>query len=351
MPIFDIVDVSQNLLQMPSNLPARRYALLLAIKAAAHAHSSLLRDYGDEYDHQILAEAIQASKKYDVVEEEDNYSLEGLLGSFFLFIACWNLDRETSAWWYLRQSIGLALARRLNQEAEYLKFTVQEGERKKRIFWTLLIAERTFCLMHDRPVVLQADIILPGSPGRANGEVAALVCSATLFQRLLFDSSGCWTASGFVIPVTFEEYGNDTTLSLSSQSVGRLPVIQRIDYLVTMNWLRAKVWELGSVQARLPSGLISSSENAPWRLEQPLAIGSHVVEILQSSVDVLALALTPVLDWKLHAICACVFDILPTMQRIRPGVCEAVLRCLWDLLCKVNLGGRTADFLFDRLKA
>jgi hypothetical protein len=149
--------------------------------------------------------------------------------------------------------------------------------------------------MHDKPVVLHADIILPCSPGRANGEVAALVCSATLFQRLLFDSSGSWTAGGFVTPVTLKEYGNDTTLSLSSQSLSHLPVIQRFEHLVTMNWLRAKVWELGSAQPRPSSGFIASNENAPWRLEQPLVIGSHVVEILQSSVDVLALALTPVL--------------------------------------------------------
>ncbi|KAL3442782.1 hypothetical protein BJX65DRAFT_312549 [Aspergillus insuetus] len=334
MPIFDVVDVQQNLLQMPPNLPARRHALLLAIKAAAHAYSRFSADHEEEYNKRILTDAIRASKQYDVVEQEDNYSLEGLLGSFFLFIACWNSNNQTSAWWYLRESIGLALARRLNQQVEYQKFTAQEGERKRRIFWTLIVAERTFCLMHDKPIMLQTNIVVPCSLSPRNGPVSGLVCCATLFQRLVFDSSGCWTAGGFVTPITLRDYGDDEILSLDYQLVGHLLGIQRLEYLITLDWLRAKMWKLGSPQLLSSSEFIASNGNPPWQLGQPLVIGSHVLEALQSSIDVLAFALSPVLDQKLHTICACIYEILPIMQTIRPGVSGAILRGIWEALCK-----------------
>lgn len=142
-PVFNMVDVQQNLLvDVPNNLPARRYAFLSAIRAAALAYSGVSSGNREEDSTDILNDAIQARRKYDVIDQGDNYVLEGLLSSFFLFIACWNQDRETHAWWYLRECIGLALSRRLNQEAVYERFNEHEAEHKRRIFWTLFITER-----------------------------------------------------------------------------------------------------------------------------------------------------------------------------------------------------------------
>ncbi|KAL4797918.1 hypothetical protein BDV19DRAFT_386956 [Aspergillus venezuelensis] len=118
---------------------------------------------------------------------------------------------------------------------------------------------RTFCFLHDKPITLRPWVTLPQLPNTPDKKlIAGFTRQATLFRNLQVDLSGRHTASRFATPVTLslatEEanghgHGHEHDDFNPNASAGvplPLPLaIQNLEYSVTREWLRAKVWRLG----------------------------------------------------------------------------------------------------------
>lgn len=98
------------------------------------------------------------------------------------------------------------------------------------------------------------------------------------------DLSGCWTAAGFVTPITLSLA---TPAAHGHEDADSGIPSQRVELAVTREWLRAKVWKLGIPGQRSSSEFITSKENAHWRLDEPLSIGRDILGELQGLSDVL----------------------------------------------------------------
>ncbi|KAL5335394.1 hypothetical protein BJX70DRAFT_375229 [Aspergillus crustosus] len=327
-PLYPIIDLHEMRLefQLGYTHSSARYAMICSLSAAVHAHFASASLEG-ESEHKMtcerfLRDAIQARAELDMAATHpdrrgDHTDLERnrdkILSSFFLFVGYWNSQRERHAWWYLRECIALLFSCHLHREDEYRKLEPREAECRRRIFWGVFVAERTFCILHDKPITLRPWIELPRLPTAftESGVIAGFMRLVTMFQGVNVDLSGCWTAAGFVTPVT---------LSLASA----LPVqyddieagipIQRLDLAITREWLRARAWNLGIPRRQSSAEFVASSENAHWRLDEPVFIGKAILGDLQNLSDVLEGSWSRILDQKLCDICACLYDVKQVMQ-------------------------------------
>ncbi|KAL4931988.1 uncharacterized protein BDV17DRAFT_301540 [Aspergillus undulatus] len=364
-PLFPVVYVQEIRLgsRFGYGYGPTRYSLLCSICAAGYAHlASRYSDHESELGHeheraceQYLYDALQTRGQRDASghhrghqnRQDGRYDGERdeILCSFFSFLAYWYLRRERHAWWYLRECIALLLSSQLHREDEYRKLEVREAEARRVVFWGVFAAERAFCLLHDKPITLRPWIDLPRLPSVLNeGIIPGFVRLVTLYRDLSVDLSGCWTAAGFVTPVTFsyatpEAHGHDINHDTE------LPlVIQRLDTAVTREWLRAKAWRLGipGSQQRPSCEFVASKENPHWRLEEPLSIGRAILGILQGFSAFLQGCWSVILDQKLYDICECLCDMQPVIQTRPDGEADLknIFRGLLELMS--GLGGRSA---------
>ncbi|KAL4912481.1 hypothetical protein BDW62DRAFT_216284 [Aspergillus aurantiobrunneus] len=363
-PLFPVVDLHEIRLglRLGHGNGSTLYALLCSLCAAVHAHltlssSSSEQDFEREDEHEpacerYLHDALRARALYGTPqispqngENSDGRERDKMLSSFFLFMTYWNLRREKHAWWYLRECIALLMSSRMHREDEYEKLEPREAESRRVVFWGVFIAERTFCLLHDKPITLRPWIDLPRLPSVLDeeGMIPGFVRLVTMFQGVSLDLCGCWTAAGFVTPVTL----NPAIAAAHGHGDMDAGVpIQRLELAVTREWLRARVWKLGIPGQRSSLEFVASKENAHWRLDEPLSIGKATHGVLQSWSHVLQDNWNEILDQKLCDICECLYDIQPVMsmrRRVGELDLDQILRGLLEALSRV--GGRSAYLL------
>lgn len=155
MPVFDPKRAQQDCMNS-DNLSAQRYAFLTSISAVTHVQlkldgmgqnpSVLPGGIGSAGSHPnpitteyLISETLQARAHFDVVEQLD---MDNLLTSFFLFAAYGNLNKQNQAWFYLSQTIALAISQNMHLESTYSTMDPDEVEEKRRIFWLLFVTER-----------------------------------------------------------------------------------------------------------------------------------------------------------------------------------------------------------------
>jgi hypothetical protein len=155
-PIMPVIRPDQvlNDCSEPEKLTPQRYAFIASLCAATHvqlkldgAEAKTDASFGHASSdgpsamsgEELLAEAVNARKEYDISEKIDT---ENLLTSFFLFAAYGNLDRQDQAWFYLSQSTTMAYTLGLHRESSYSKLDGMEAEERRRIFWLLFVTER-----------------------------------------------------------------------------------------------------------------------------------------------------------------------------------------------------------------
>ncbi|KAL3445620.1 hypothetical protein BJX65DRAFT_309822 [Aspergillus insuetus] len=364
-PLLPVVDIRDLRLQAHAHISGARYnptrtAFLSSLRAAVHAFDPSGSEQSQQYERELVCErylqnALKAREHFSVSQlqphAETHPHLEyeirhKLLSSFFLFLAYWNLRREKHAWWYLRECIALILSGRMHREDEYSLLEPQEAEYRRRLFWGLFVVERTFCLLHDKPMMLRPWIEVPTIPSvfGAEGVMTGFVRLVTLFRGVDVDISGCWTTAGFVTPVTLSLAilpGHDY------DGAGESLPMQTLDLAITREWLRAKTWKLGIPQER-SSEFVASGNNPVWRLDEPLIIGQSLLENLHGTQETLEELWSSIVDHKLCDICECLYDILPVMQtRGRAGEAELdqLLRGLLEVLSRFR--GRSAYLLTE----
>lgn len=140
--------------------------------------------------------------------------------------------------------------------------------------------------------------------------IPGFVRLVTLFRGLDVDLSGCWTAAGFVTPISLSlSHGTGvatTTTDASRTAAGPhgheygdtgleteagIP-LQQLDLAITREWLSAEMWKLGAPghqQSSSPREFVAAlgKEGGQWRLEEPLLIGKATLGILQSMEEIL----------------------------------------------------------------
>lgn len=156
MPVIDEMQLRADSLT-PDSLSPSRYALLLALAAVTRIQL-LLDQQPESIDHtieqqfnfsrgygatgvQFLAAAEAARQQINISE---SMSEDAILTSFFLFVCYGNLEKHNQAWFYLNQSVSIAILLEIDNETpeSVAGLSDLDIDRRRRIFWLLFISER-----------------------------------------------------------------------------------------------------------------------------------------------------------------------------------------------------------------
>ncbi|KAE8411040.1 fungal-specific transcription factor domain-containing protein [Aspergillus pseudocaelatus] len=364
-PIMPIVrqDQLQQDCHQPERLSPQRYAFIAALCAATHIQLKLdgatpgpdsasaqasLDGHPMLSGEELLAEALRARKEYNVVDE---INMENLLTSFFLFAAYGNLDRQDQAWFYLCQTTSMVFTLGLQRESTYSKLSVEEAEEKRRVFWLLFVTERGYALQQAKPVMLRNSIHKPqvlcsDDPILAYGFINLI----NVFEKLspnLYDwvsAGGSSSADGDPPPTSSIQSSLAKQISLEGVSE-----IQKVDILITQQWLQTMMWKLSMTHATQPV----SRDDAVLPFHLPVLVGRAVMSVIaaasQGAVDAHGIGM----EQKLYDLGTSVADVSRSLStKAAHHLAESTIdprELLWGILTTLSRIRGSQSYLFPAL--
>ncbi|KAK6506573.1 hypothetical protein TWF506_011478 [Arthrobotrys conoides] len=238
----------------------------------------------------FVSQSLSARQQSDFI---DAPTVNWILTSFFLFSYHGQLERHTSAWYYLREAISLSLELKLHIEEPYSTRDPSESQRRKRIFWLLFVTERGYALQRRQAVMLQPSISLP----------------------LIFDSEDPCLLYGFVNLINLFKFvdskfsymwGDDSKLSADGQpiadaealsswlisfqeNISRVSVplsesieTQRVDIMVTREWLHMVAWQM-TVKLGLLKACDERGKGTFLHLKYPFVPAKDLVTVISAT--------------------------------------------------------------------
>ncbi|RAL16099.1 putative C6 transcription factor (AmyR) [Aspergillus homomorphus CBS 101889] len=346
----------------PELLSSQRYAFLASLCAATHIQLKLdgsspvpdpsyLTTGSDGHScmsgEELLAEAVRARKECDVVED---LTIDSLLTSFFLFASYGNLDRQDHAWFYLCQATSMIFTLGLNRESTYAELSVEEAEERRRVFWLLFVTERGYALQQAKPVMLRNSIHKPQvlcseDPILAYGFINLI----SIFEKLtvnLYDwiSAGGVDSSSEIPPTSAIQSSLCKAISLDGVSE-----IQKVDILITQQWLQAMMWKLSMTRPTQPG----SRDDAVLPFHLPVMVGKAVMNVIsaasQDAVDAHGIGM----EQKLFDLGTAVADVARSLgskaaRRLSESTIEP-RELLWGILTTLSRSRGSQSHLFPTL--
>ncbi|KAL4887118.1 fungal-specific transcription factor domain-containing protein [Aspergillus karnatakaensis] len=361
MPVVRREELQQDC-HHPERLSSQRYSFLASLCAATHIQLKLDGSTpGADTSHlqtgvdgnstmsgeELLTEAVRARKECDPLEDMNT---ESLLTSFFLFAAYGNLDRQDHAWFYLCQATSMIFTLGLHRESTYSESSVEEAEQKRRVFWLLFITERGYALQQAKPVMLRASIHKPqvlcsDDPILAYGFINLI----GVFENLsvnLYD----WVAAGGMDGTSEMPPTSAIQANLSKPiSLEGVSEIQKVDILITQQWLQAMMWKLSMTRASQPGS--RSDTVLPFHL--PVLVGKSVMSVIadasQGAVDAHGIGM----EQKLFDLGLSVADVSRSLStKAASNLAESTIdprELLWGILSTLSRIRGSQSYLFPSL--
>ncbi|KAL4904145.1 hypothetical protein BDW74DRAFT_179239 [Aspergillus multicolor] len=250
----------------PDALHPRRYAHLVALSVATHLQLNLNTGEPKPSDdnlisgHDLVLEALGALCEYDPLEEPH---MDTVLTMFFLFCAYGNLNKPVYAWHYQTQTISILQILNLEKEEIYARLSLADVEAHRRVFWLVLITERSVTSGHakytarladqsiqcicaaDRPAG-HAQIQHP-QPSVLNSESPALlygfVSLFSLFEQMVPDFYS-WSNMDSLNGLQDSPAINSMYRSISNPPalLAEVSDAHQVDYIISQQWLLVCLW-------------------------------------------------------------------------------------------------------------
>ncbi|KAH7309883.1 hypothetical protein B0I35DRAFT_453477 [Stachybotrys elegans] len=283
MPVVDDEFVADAL--RLGSLPPSRYAVIIAICAATRIQLRMdstnpgeNTDYGLPSEPQLTGEMLvnlaeNALRQYNII---DDFGLDSILASFFLFASYGNLDNPRHAWFYLNQAISLSHSLEITSEHGYRDLDKVDGEKRRRVFWVLFVTERTFALQHRRAVQLRGTI---AKPQIIDSECPVVmndfVNHIQVFEQLP-PSLYVWQCQDESTQLSLSPIINEKLCAIEPHN--SVIESQRLDTLLTQQWLRIAMWRLAF--GKKPA---TSSRGALLPTDLPMDAGKLIMEALSNA--------------------------------------------------------------------
>ncbi|KAH8696594.1 fungal-specific transcription factor domain-containing protein [Talaromyces proteolyticus] len=316
-PIMPVVDKNAFLLDCanPEALDPRRYALLVALSAAAHLQLNLDMSQTSvsvdipQLGQSLLDEALRTLQQFGLL---DDPHVDNLLTMFFLFAAYGNLRKTHQAWHYLNQSICFAYMLKLNVESTYTALSQHEADMRRRIYWLLFITERAYALQTGRPVMLRGAIQKPvvfrsESPTMMYGFISL----ALLFEKISPEFYE-WNIGDLGEPCDLSSLTTIfKSVAFASPLLEEVSETSRIDLVLTQQWLQTRLWRFYMDR----KGFCQAQYNSDLPILLPVIAGKSVMvclsSVAQKSTDAHGIGA----EQKLYDIGECIFQLTQHLSR------------------------------------
>ncbi|KAL5335397.1 hypothetical protein BJX70DRAFT_410540 [Aspergillus crustosus] len=247
--VWPIVSTNQLKAQLNDVENLEAYALAAALCAATLAQLRLPGHIRAQepflvtsYD--FVRECLRIRSQYDY---QNNASLESLRTSLFLHMYYANVDQISLATFALRDAITHAHLLNLGSRPLLKALQPEERQIRLRVYWILLVTERTFCMQHDLPITLQTIDDLPNPVDDGDSDPALLngFCNLVrLFTRIdgpLLQAPYLSTSYQTYSPARIA--GIQEALQTGATKDPTIDEVQRVDIWITLAWLSSLLWQ------------------------------------------------------------------------------------------------------------
>ncbi|KAL4912478.1 hypothetical protein BDW62DRAFT_216281 [Aspergillus aurantiobrunneus] len=257
--VWPIVSTNDLKAQLSDTENSETYALAAALCAATlaqlrlpghtQAQESFLVTSSD-----FVRECIRFRADYNY---QGNASLESLLTSLFLHMYYANVDQISLATFALRDAITHAHLLSLGNGQLFKDSPAEERQLRLRVYWILLVTERTFCMQHELPITLQPidDLPVPVDDGDSDPALLTGFCNLVrLFTRI--DGPLIQAPSLSSLHPSYSRAKIADIQEALQTGATKDPVIdevQRVDIWITLAWLSSLLWQYSASHFMLTS--------------------------------------------------------------------------------------------------
>ncbi|KAI1383796.1 uncharacterized protein F4822DRAFT_433733 [Hypoxylon trugodes] len=287
----------------------------------------------------LLEEALAAHRH---LARSSNPSLDSVLLVFFIYACHASLFHHSQAFFFLREAATLFLL--IKPE------TMDDLSRSLagRLFWVLLISERSHAIRYRRPITLQVTTNGVGSSffNSTESSLAGFRCLAALFKAL--DSSfiallNQETASRILPRDSLDDVEEAIDTALSHSCPSDLLPTQKANLKVTQIWLRIVIWQLRLRLGHLSEHVEESSRTYHYPLEVATELVSATRELPIQSIQLHGVGITE----KLFDVSCAVVNVLARVPvQVNQTAAEDNLKYLRHLILKLPGGTTVYDALF-----
>lgn len=189
----------------------------------------------------LVRDVLEMRKSIDAFE---NPTFHMVMTSFFLFGSYFCLEKQSTAWAYLRDSTTMALLLGMNREETYRQMDPSESQLKRRLYWLLFVTERAYALQAQRPLTLYDTIDLPQARGdeTENEKILGFLNLISLYRPFDHTFVGLWNSS--IENGTTAEWISSLQRQLSEALPRYLKTTetQAVDLKTSQQWLRIMIW-------------------------------------------------------------------------------------------------------------
>lgn len=232
----------------------------------------------------LLQEAVRVRK---AIEYNENPTVSSIITSFFLFGSFFCLDKQNTAWFYLREATTLTHLCRLHEEEQYQTPDIIENTRRRRLYWLLLVTERAYALQQRRPLTLHATINLPAMDEDPSEtvELSGFLHLVNLFRPFDDTFVGLWNkARTGATPAFFAHLQQQLSDALPAylQSMET----QAVDLRCSQQWLKTMVWQLSISHGFLSSTAADNAMSFTFPIEISRDLVTATSAFSQQSMEV-----------------------------------------------------------------
>ncbi|KAL3478668.1 hypothetical protein BJX99DRAFT_269101 [Aspergillus californicus] len=279
--VWPIVSTNRLKAQLGDIENIEAYALAAALCAATLAQ---LRLPGHTQPHDSLAtssdfvrECLRFRADFDY---QGSASVKSLLTSLFLHMYYANVDQISLATFALRDAITHAHLLGLGSGELPRELHAEEQQLRLRVYWILLVTERTFCMQHDLPITLQTIDELPVPVDDGDSDPALLTGFCNLV-RLFTRIDGPLLQAPYLSPPhqTYTKARITDIQEALQTGATRNPIIdevQRVDIWITLAWLSSLLWQYSASHFMLSS----ESSNAFFAPSFPFVVAKNFLSLV-----------------------------------------------------------------------
>ncbi|KAL4787951.1 hypothetical protein BJX76DRAFT_368283 [Aspergillus varians] len=257
--VWPIVSTNALKAQISDNENTESFALAAALCAATLAQlrlpgHTLAQEPFLVTSNDFVRECIRLRTDYNY---QSSAKLESLLTSLFLHMYYANVDQISIATFALRDAITHAHLLNLGNGKQLKDSQAEERQLRLRVYWILLVTERTFCMQHDLPITLPTidDLPVPVDDGDSDPALLTGFCNLVrLFTRI---DGPLIQAPYLSSPHPIYSRARITDIQEALQTgATKDPVVdevQRVDIWITLAWLSSLLWRYSASHFMLTS--------------------------------------------------------------------------------------------------
>ncbi|KAI0134803.1 hypothetical protein F4814DRAFT_436678 [Daldinia grandis] len=290
------------------------------------------------YGWMLLEEALAAHRH---ITRRSNPSLDSVLLIFFIYACHASLFHHSQAFFFLREAATLFILIKPETLDDLSKLLAE------RLFWVLLISERSHAIRYRRPSTLQVTTNGFGLSFSRDREpsLAGFRCLAALFRSLdinFITLLNQESAPGAVPVNSFDEAESAINAALNHTCPSDLLPTQKANLRVTQLWLRIVLWQLRLRLGHLSEQNMRSSRTYHYPLDVAKDLALSTRDLPVHSIQVHGVGITE----KLFDISCAVVNVLARVPiQMTRTAAEDDLKYLRRLILQLPGGATVYDAL------